>query len=148
MFRTQDSDLIGIPGMFGEGVAHWHSVSRVLRTHWYHLTVRVTEQGRSTELTHMIESEHRLRNMLVSQGSEQEITDIQVMTPPWMNKTNRWEMESLAKVTVGESKEGLEICLLEVATGAIYHNSHSPDFQAGSLKNLRSIFLSNMIRSV
>lgn len=55
MFRTQDSDLIGVPGIFGEGLAHWHSVSRVLRTHWYHLTVRLTDQARSTEFVDMIE---------------------------------------------------------------------------------------------
>jgi hypothetical protein len=80
MFRTQDSDLIGVPGIFGEGLAHWHSVSRVLRTHWYHLTIRLPDQGRSTEFVDMIEGAHRLKSMLVTRNAEQEITDVQVMT--------------------------------------------------------------------
>ncbi|MGP5355910.1 hypothetical protein [Pseudomonas helleri] len=146
MFRTQDSDLIGVPGIFGEGLAHWHSVSRILRTHWYHLTVRVSEQGRSTELAHMIEGEHRLQNMLVNQSDEQELVDVQVMTPAWMNKRAGWDMERVTKVTLGYDGD-FEVCLIEVERGAIYHNSHRPDFQIDSLKDLRPIFLSSMIRS-
>lgn len=147
MFRTQDSDLIGVPGIFGEGLAHWHSVSRVLRTHWYHLTVRVTEQGRSTEIAHMIEGEHRLQNMLVTQSAEQEITDVQVMTPAWMNKGAGWDMERVTKVTLGYDGD-FEVCLLEVEGGAFYHSSHRPGFQIDLLTDLRPIFLSSMIRSV
>ena len=147
MFRTQDSDLIGVPGIFGEGLAHWHSVSRILRTHWYHLTVRVSEQGRSTELTHMIEGEHRLQNMLVTQSDEQELVDVQVMTPAWMNRRVGWDMESVTKVTLGYDSD-FEVCLIEVEGGAVYHNSHRPGFQIDSLTDLRPIFLSNMIRSV
>ncbi len=107
MFRTQDSDLIGVPGIFGEGLAHWHSVSRVLRTHWYHLTVRLTDQGRSTEFVDMIEGEHRLQSMLVTQNAEQEITDVQVMTPAWMNKGAGWDMERVTKVTLGYGRSCL-----------------------------------------
>ncbi|PRW84820.1 hypothetical protein C7A11_25055 [Pseudomonas simiae] len=147
MFRTQDSDLIGVAGIFGEGLAHWHSVSRLLRTHWYHLTVRVIEQGRSTELEHMIEGEHRLQYMLVSQNDEEELVDVQVMTPAWMNKSDGWDMERVTKVTLGYDNE-FEVCLIEVEGGAVYHNSHRLGFQIDSLTDLRPIFLSNMIRSV
>lgn len=147
MFRTQDSDLIGVPGIFGEGLAHWHSVSRILRTHWYHLTVRVSEQGRSTELAHMIEGEHRLQNMLVTQGDEQELVDVQVMTPAWMNRRVGWDMERVTKVTIGNDGD-FEVCLIEVEGGAVYHSSHRPGFQIDSLTDLRPIFLSSMIRSV
>jgi len=147
MFRTQDSDLIGVPGIFGEGVAHWHSVSRILRTHWYHLTVRLTDQGRSTEFVDMIEGEHRLQSMLVTQSAEREITDVQVMTPPWMNKGVRWDMERVTKVTLGYDSD-FEVCLIEVEGGAVYHSSHRPGFEIDSLTDLRPIFLSGMIRSV
>ncbi|WP_122769953.1 hypothetical protein [Pseudomonas viridiflava] len=147
MFRTQDSDLIGVPGIFGEGLAHWHSVSRILRTHWYHLTVRVSEQGRSTELAHMIEGEHRLQNMLVTQSDEQELVDVQVMTPAWMNRRVGWDMERVTKVTIGNDGD-FEVCLIEVEGGAVYHSSHRPGFQIDSLTDLRPIFLSSMIRSV
>lgn len=40
--------------VFGEWVAQWHAVSRLLKTHWCHGTVCAEENGRSTELTFMI----------------------------------------------------------------------------------------------
>ncbi len=147
MFRTQDSDLIGVPGIFGEGLAHWHRVSRILRTHWYHLTVCMTDQGRSTEFVDMIEGEHRLQSMLVTQSAEREITDVQVMTPAWMNKGAGWDMERVAKVSLGYDGD-FEVCLIEVEGGAVYHSSHRPGFQLDFLTDLRPVFLSSMIRSV
>ena len=147
MFRTQDADLIGIPGMFGEGVSQWHTVSRLLKTHWYHVTVRAEENGRSTELAFMIDGEQKLQHMLVTQDAQISITDIQVVTPSYMNTRATWSMEPLAKLTIGVDSAGCEACLLEVESGAVYHNSHSPDFRPDLLTNLRPIFLSSMIRS-
>jgi hypothetical protein len=146
MFRTQDADLIGIPGMFGEGISQWHSVSRLLKTHWYHLTVRAEENGRSTELAFMVEGEQKLQRMLVAQDEQAFITDIQVVTPSYMNAKGIWSMEPLAKVTIGVDRDGFEACLLEVEGGAVYHNSHRPGFRPDLLTNLRPIFQLGMIK--
>jgi hypothetical protein len=148
MFRTEDVDFLGVPGIFDEGAMHWSGVSRLLRTHWYHLTVRVTEQGRSNEFTRFIEGERRLQNMLVTQDDEVGITDIQVVTPSWMNKGNGWGMERVVKVTLGNDDDDFEVCVIEVDSGAVYHDSHRPGFQVEVLTNLRPIFLSSMIRTV
>ncbi len=147
MFRTDDSDAIGVPGLFGEGLMHWQGVSRVLRSHWYHLTVRVAEEGRSTEFTRMIEGEQRLQQMLVQQSAEESIVDVCVVTPSWMNKCDGWGMDRVVKVTVGEDGDDFEVCLIEVDSGLTYHSSHRPGFQVDSLKNRRPIFLESMIRS-
>ena len=147
MFRTEDSDAIGVPGLFGEGLMHWKGVSRVLKSHWYHLTVRITEQGSSTEFTRMIEGEHRLQQMLVQQSAGEVIVDVQVVTPPWMSKCDGWGMDRVIKVTVGEDNDDFEVCLIEVDSGSVYHNSHRPGFQIESLTNRRLIFLETMIRS-
>jgi hypothetical protein len=147
MFRTQDADMIGIPGMFGEGISQWHSVSRLLKTHWYHLTVRAEENGRSTELAFMVEGEQKLQRMLVAQDEQAFITDIQVVTPSYMNAKGIWSMEPLAKVTIGVDRDGFEACLLEVEGGAVYHNSHRPGFRPDLLTNLRPIYLASMIKT-
>lgn len=111
MFRTQDADLIGIPGMFGEGVSQWHSVSRLLKTHWYHVTVRAEENDRSTELALMIDGEQKLQHMLIAQDAQISITDIQVVTPSHMNAKGAWSMEPLVKVTIGIDINGCEACV-------------------------------------
>ena len=147
MFRTLDNDLIGVPGMFGEGVSHWRGVSRLLRTPWYHLTLSVENEGRFSECVMMIDDTHQLQKMLVSQGTDLAITEIMAVTPSWMNKSGGWQMERLTRVTVGEDRSGSEVCLLEVAQGAVYHTSHQRDFQIEALANLRPVFLSTMIRS-
>jgi len=147
MFRTQDADLIGMPGMFGEGVSQWHSVSRLLKTHWYHVTVRAEENGRSTELALMIDGEQKLQHMLIAQDAQISITDIQVVTPSHMNAKGAWSMEPLVKVTVGIDSNGCEACVLEVESGAVYHNSHRPGFRPDLLTNLRPIYLASMIKT-
>ncbi|RMR86327.1 hypothetical protein [Pseudomonas coronafaciens] len=146
MFRTIESDLIGVPGMFGEGVSNWRGVSRLLRTPWYHLTLSVESDGRHTECAVMIDDTRLLQEMLVSQRADLTITDIMAVTPSWMNKTAGWQMERLTRVTVGEDRTGSEVCLLEVAKGAVYHTSHQQGFKIDALTNLRPVFLSSMIQ--
>lgn len=146
MFRTIDSDLIGVPGMFGEGVSNWRGVSRLLRTPWYHLTLSVESDGRHTECAVMIDDTRQLQEMLVSQRADLTITDIMAVTPSWMNKTAGWQMERLTRVTVGEDRTGSEVCLLEVAKGAVYHTSHQQGFEIDGLTNLRPVFLLSMIQ--
>lgn len=133
--------------MFGEGVSQWHSVSRLLKTHWYHVTVRAEENGRSSELAFMVDGEQKLQGMLIAQDSQISITDIQVVTPPYMNAKGTWHMEPLAKVTIGVDSDGCEACLLEVESGAVYHNSHRPEFHPDLLTNLRPIYLASMIKT-
>ncbi|MBP2873731.1 MULTISPECIES: hypothetical protein [Pseudomonas] len=147
MFRTHDADMLGLPGMFGEGQYQWHQVSKVLRNHWYHVTVQAKTEGRISEAVLMIDSEPRLQQVLIAQDAETIITEVQVVTPAHMNGTRNWRMETLTKVTLGEDENECVVCLLEVDTGSLYHSSHQPGFSSGALSNLRPIYHSNMIRT-
>lgn len=147
MFRTIDRDLIGIPGMFGEGVSNWRGVSRLLRTPWYHLTLSVENEGRLSECAVMIDDTRQLQEFLVSQGPDLSITEVMAVTPSWMNKTTGWQMGRLTRLSVGEDRIGVEVCVLEMGEGEVYHTSHQPDFQIEVLANVRPVFLSSMIRS-
>jgi hypothetical protein len=147
MFRTQDSDMAGLPGMFGEGLAHWHEVSRVLQSHWYHVTVEEQHGSLSSKRTLMINSEQGLQQRLVKQGAGAKIIDVQVLTPEWMNRRIEWDMEPVVKVSMGEDQYGCEFSVIEVESGSVYHTSHEPDFRSDLLTNLRPIFLSTMIRA-
>lgn len=148
MFRTHDADMLGLPGMFGEGQYQWHQVTKVLRTHWYHVTVQAKHEGRTVELVLMIDSEPRLQQVLIAQNDETFITDVQVVTPAYMNGTEGWRMEKLASVTLGEDENECVVCLLEVEVGSKYHSSHQIGFSSDVLSNLRPIYHANMIRTV
>lgn len=147
MFRTHDADMLGLPGMFGAGQYQWHQVSRVLRSHWYHVTIQAKHEGRITEAVLMIDSEPRLQQVLIAQDDETIITEVQVVTPAHMNGTEGWRMEPLTKVTLGEDQNECVVCLLEVETGFKYHSSHQPGFSSDALSNLRPIYHANMIRT-
>ena len=147
MFRTHDDDMLGLPGMFGEGQCQWHQISRVLRTHWYHVTIRAKQRGRISEAVLMVDSEPRLQRILIAQDADTIITDVQVVTPAHMNGTAGWRMETLTKVTLGEDQNECVVCLLEVETGSEYHSSHQPGFSCDALSNLRPIYHANMSRS-
>jgi hypothetical protein len=147
MFRTHDADMLGLPGMFGEGQYQWHQVSKVLRNHWYHVTVQAMYEDRISEAVLMIDSEPRLQQLLIAQDAETIITEVQVVTPAHMNGTAGWRMEALTKVTLGEDENECVVCLLEVETGSKYHSSHQPGFNCEALSNLRPIYHANMIRS-
>lgn len=147
MFRTDDDDIAGVPGMFGEGQTLWHVVSRLLKTHWYHATLQIKEGGCSTELSYMFDTRHELQQMLISQNAHKIVTDVQGFIPSWMTGNKSWKLESLTSVSVGNDEAGCEVFVLEVESGSVYYSSHQPDFHPGLLTNLHPIFLSTMIRA-
>lgn len=53
----------------------------------------------------MIDSEPRLQQILIAQDEETIITDVQVVTPGHMNGTERWCMETLTQMTLGEEQD-------------------------------------------
>ncbi|MBK4998595.1 hypothetical protein IAE37_000871 [Pseudomonas sp. S31] len=146
MFRTNVTDMVGIPGMFGEGQCNWNQVSRILRTHWYHLTLQHYQEGRTYEATLMVDSEPRLQEILLGQDDDLKVTDVLVVTPSHMNGTTGWRMETLVEATLGEDENECSVCLLEVENGAVYHSSHVAGFDPDSLKNLYPIYRASMIR--
>ncbi|MDR8364207.1 MULTISPECIES: hypothetical protein [Pseudomonas] len=140
MFRTQDVDLAGLPGMFGEGLTHWHAVSRSLATHWYHVGIKLRHEDRFISQVEMLNDETKLFELISTQGPDLVIDELQVVTPPWINKIGSWRMERLTSVSVGYDKNEIPVCLMEVESGAVYVDVHDPTFDASTLTNLRKIY--------
>lgn len=140
MFRTKIKDIQGVPGMFGDGLAHWHGISRALNIHWYHVCVKERLEGRFISMIEMLNDETRLHEIISSQNEDFVVTEMQALTPPWMNGSKRWLMEVLNGVSIGYDRNGAVICLLEVERGEIYTDSHIRSFDPKSLTNVRKIY--------
>ncbi|WP_047528690.1 hypothetical protein [Pseudomonas sp. 11/12A] len=140
MFRTVDTEIAGFPGMFGDGLAHWHSVSRVLNTHWYHVAVKTRHEDRFADTVEFLNDETRLHELISSQNEDFVITEVQVQTPPWMNGGQSWRMEKLNAVSIGYDPNSVVICLLEVESGVVYTDAHDSSFDAQSLTNVKKIY--------
>lgn len=140
MFRTSMEDQAGFAGMFGDGLAHWHSVSRGLPTHWYHVSIKRRHEDRFFPYEEFLNDEPRLVQLLCSQGEDLIIDEVQVMTPRRINKMSGWRMEKLEVLSMGFDRAEVPICILEVENGRLYTDSFDPDFRVQSLTGLKELY--------
>lgn len=140
MFCTQENQMAGFPGMFGDGLAHWHGVSRALKTHWYHVSVKRWEGERFVSVQEFVNDAVRLHQLLSLQDESFKVTEVQVVTPGWVNGGNSWRMERLQSLIMGFDTNEVPKCVFEVEGGATYHDSHDPDFDPGSLTVVRNLY--------
>lgn len=104
MFRTHNDEMVGLPGMLGEGLAHWHAVSRSLASHWYHVSIRQRYEDRFISQVEMLNDETRLFELISSQGEDLLISDLQAVTPPWMNRSEGWRWKSSRRFPLALTK--------------------------------------------
>ncbi|MBH3394935.1 MULTISPECIES: hypothetical protein [Pseudomonas] len=147
MFRSHHADMAGIPGMFGDGLMHWHGVSRALATHWYHVSVQRLHEGQFRNYEEMLNDEMRLVELLIAQDESLVVQEVQAVTPSWMNKDGGWKMERLTSLSMGHNHAGVAVCLLEVEGGAVYVDTHEPGLGADSLNGVRELYRRGMAQA-
>lgn len=140
MFRTTTADQAGLTGMFGEGLAHFHAVSRSLATHWYHVSLKRRHEGRFVSQEEMLNDEPRLVELLTAQGEDLVVHEVQVVTPARMNKRSGWRMEKLRTLSMGFDRADVPVCVVEVESGDVYVDAHDPEFDVESLKGLKQLY--------
>lgn len=133
-------DQAGPVGMFGDGLAHFHAVSRSLATHWYHVSLKRRHDERFMAYEVMVSDEPRLVELLISQDESMVIQEVQVVTPAWMNKGSSWKMEKLTSLSMGFNQVEVPICVLQVESGDVYVNTHQRDLDIDSLVGLKELY--------
>lgn len=133
-------DQAGPVGMFGDGLAHFHAVSRSLATHWYHVSLKRRHEDRFVAYEEMLNDEPRLVELLIAQGDSLVVQEVQVVTPGWMNKDSSWKMEKLTSLSMGLNKAEVPICILEVESGEVYVNTHQRDLDVDSLTGVKELY--------
>jgi hypothetical protein len=88
----------------------------------------------------MISDVDMLEVILSQQTSEFVITQIQVVTPGWMNKAGKWVMEGLSGLLVGYDSTGRRVCLHNIDDEKSYTDAPGQLIDAHSLKRVRVIF--------
>lgn len=140
MFRISIQDQAGPVGMFGDGLAHFHAVSRSLATHWYHVSLKRRHEDRYVAYEEMLNDEPRLVELLIAQNESVLVQEIQVVTPGWMNKGSSWKMEKLTSLSMGFNQAEVPICVLEVESGDVYVDTHQRDLDVESLTGLKELY--------
>ena len=140
MFRISMQDQAGPVGMFGDGLAHFHAVSRSLATHWYHVSLKRRHEERFVAYEEMVSDEPRLVELLIAQDESLVVQDVQVVTPGWMNKSSGWRMEQLTSLSMGFNQVEVPICVLQVESGDVYVNTHQRDLDVDSLNGVKELY--------
>ncbi|MDP9556769.1 UNVERIFIED_ORG: hypothetical protein J2W65_002406 [Pseudomonas parafulva] len=140
MFRISTQDQAGPVGMFGDGLAHFHAVTRSLATHWYHVSLKRRHEDRFVAYEEMLNDEARLVELLIAQDESLVVQEVQAVTPSWMNKGSSWKMEKLISLSLGYSRAEVLICVLEVESGAVYVDTHEPGIGVESLTGVKELY--------
>lgn len=147
MFRSHQADMAGIPDMFGDGLMHWHGVSRALATHWYHVSVQRFHEGQFRNYEEMLNDEMRLVELLTAQDESLVVQEVQAVTPSWMNKEGGWKMEKLTSLSMGHNQAGVAVCVLEVEGGAVYIDTHEQGLGVDSLNGVKEFYRRGMAQA-
>ena len=140
MFRSHEAFAEGTPNIFGDGYSNWRIFERHLAHPWYHVVLEEYLDGKVWPRTMMISDIDMLDEILSQQTSEFVITEIQVVTPGWMNKTGQWMMEKLLGLLVGYDSGGARVCLHNIGNEKAYSDAPGCHIDVHSLKRLRVIF--------
>jgi hypothetical protein len=140
MFNTHETTRMGFSGLFGEGYSLWGMVERGLHAPWFHVSIKILIDGDEPSRILMPGDESMLEQVLTQQNEEMQVTDIQVVTPAWINGQERWAMERLIKLEAGYDADGGLIHIISVESGAVYSASHGASCVAADLRDARVIY--------
>lgn len=143
MFTTFEHCAFEIPGLLlGEGQRAWKLVFRELALPWFYVSYRIRDRDVELEETVCID----LLDSLLELEREQNtcriaITQVQLVSPGWLNGSGRWKMEPLKEVLRGNGppphNQRVQIYVLE--SGDRYLSPTEPSTER-ELRDTRQVF--------
>lgn len=140
MFNTHESSRIDLFGLIEKEYGLWQMVERDIHAPWYHVSVSGFIGGEKASKVLMPGDESMFEKVLALQNEEIQVTDVEVVTPAWVNGQGRWMMERLFKLETGFDKDGGLIHIISVESGAVYSGQHRGSCVAADLLDARVIY--------
>jgi hypothetical protein len=98
MFFTQPTAELHPPVPFDLKIKRWAVVERDLESPWFHVCVRMDEDGYYFGRTLLISDVEQLARMLGDLPTVEAITSVMVMIPPKLNGSQLWRMEHVLAI--------------------------------------------------
>lgn len=102
MFQTTTAGHIPIPpGLSDEGAQLWTFIRQSLALPWFHLSLERTEREYEEpyKLVDTVFATRREQWLQLEQvDPDTRVLGIQLVSPPWLNKTATWRMEALREI--------------------------------------------------
>jgi hypothetical protein len=131
MFETLESAEIRMPGLLSPGTRAWNFVGHGLQMPWFHIAITAEDGGSiifATDLEQML-------RITSNKRPDQQMT-VQLVSPPWMNWTTEWRMETLREVWKCPSNSHA----VYIVKGLRRYSDSDPDSDRISLHGLVRIF--------
>lgn len=97
----------------------WRAVKIGLRMPWFRLSYLVLPEEFEDQM--LVCSTTELRNAVTKLGEDEstKLLNVDLISPPWMNGTERWRMDPLERIDVGTFK-GLQHAVFVLQGGTEY----------------------------
>lgn len=144
MFKTHESAYQDLRAAFGPGHHHWRLVQREIATPWLHATMLVTEDDVEYASTVMPSDLHTFLEVANAKDSGARVSELQLMSPAWMNGTERWLLEPIRQIDTALSADDEMIHIYLTESGKTYYDPSRTLAELRELTNQRTVYHANL----
>jgi len=123
MFQTVDSAKLPISWK-DSGESVWSYAELLVNTTWFYADCKLTDGVDTVSSTYLLSKSSQISDLLKNPNIS--IRSIYVVSPPYINGTDSWNMTPLVKVSVGQLKNDdyeTKIEIYELADGIKYYSN-------------------------
>jgi hypothetical protein len=140
MFKTHESAYQDLQAAFGPGHHHWRLVEREIATPWLHATILVTEDGVEYASTVMPSDLHTFLEVANAKDAGARVSELQLMSPAWMNGAERWLLEPIRQIDIASSADDEMIHIYLTESGNTYYDPSRTLAEIQDLMNQRTVY--------
>lgn len=122
MFNTHKSAEVPFHGFFDE-IQHWRMIERNLLKPWFCVSLVQDDDGFESQHTMMPSDVQMLIEVLNQQVEGFIVTDVLVMMPAWMTRSDRWTLERLVELRARADIDSAPVNFCVLEDGSIYSDS-------------------------
>ncbi len=144
MFKTHMTSYRDLQAVFGSGHHHWRLVQREIATPWLHATNIVVEGNVEYAQTVMPSDLQTFLSIANTKAPGARVSELQLMSPAWMNGAERWLLEPIIQIDIAESLENEVVHIYRMDEGKIYYDPSRTPTEVRELTNQRTVYHANL----
>jgi len=144
MFKTHESAYFNLAPVYGPDHHHWRLVEREISSPWLHATVMVIDGGIEYAKTVMPSDLTTFLEMANVKAPGARISELQLMSPAWMNGAGRWLLEPIRQIDIARSADNELIHIYVTHEGKNYYDPSRTPAEVLELTNQHTVYYTNL----
>lgn len=141
MFRTYRHAELPGNALFGDEIQRWSYIEHGLHRPWFYVTVAEQHEGITLRNMLMLPDEQTLESLVEQQNEKLHIESIQLVSPAYINQSNKWLMETLIDLKlISSTKPRQYAYLYHVEGGKMYTDNNEEKNQKGKHLTEKTIY--------